>query len=147
MPNNEIVRLGALALSEDRTYAPFSGEAWLYALQMTLIGMGMIFAVLAILWGALAIFKLIFARNEGEKKVKATLDSKAEKESKPVTVEAPTAAPTPVVAASADDAELIAVLTAAIAAYEAEQGRCVSVGDFRVVSYRRANGGRSWNSK
>ena len=147
MPNNEIVRLGALALSEDRTYAPFSGEAWLYALQMTLIGMGMIFAVLAILWGALAIFKLIFARNEGEKKVKATLDSKAEKESKPVTVEAPTAAPTPVAAASSDDAELIAVLTAAIAAYEAEQGRCVSVGDFRVVSYRRANGGRSWNSK
>ena len=146
MPNNEIVRLGALALSEDRTYAPFSGEAWLYALQMTLIGMGMIFAVLGILWGALAIFKLIFARNEGEKKVKATLESKAEKESKPVTVEAPTAAPTPV-ATSASDAELIAVLTAAIAAYEAEQGRCVSVGDFRVVSYRRANGGRSWNSK
>lgn len=147
MPNNEIIRLGALALSDDRTYAPFSGEAWLYALQMTLIGMGMIFAVLGILWGALAIFKLIFARNEGEKKEKATLDSKAEKESKPVTVEAPTAAPTPVAAASASDAELIAVLTAAIAAYEAEQGRCVSVGDFRVVSYRRANGGRSWNSK
>ena len=147
MPNNEIVRLGALALSDDRTYAPFSGEAWLYALQMTLIGMGMIFAVLGILWGALAIFKLIFARNEGEKKEKATLESKAEKESKPVTVEAPTAAPTPVAVASASDAELIAVLTAAIAAYEAEQGRCVSVGDFRVVSYRRANGGRSWNSK
>lgn len=147
MPNNEIIRLGALALRDDGTYAPFSGEAWLYALQMTLIGMGMIFAVLGILWGALAIFKLIFARNEGEKKEKATLDSKAEKESKPVTVEAPTAAPAPVAAASADDAELIAVLTAAIAAYEAEQGRCVSVGDFRVVSYRRANGGRSWNSK
>lgn len=147
MPNNEIIRLGALALSDDRPYAPFSGEAWLYALQMTLIGMGMIFAVLGILWGALAIFKLIFARNEGEKKEKATLESKAEKESKPVTVEAPTAAPTPVAAASPDDAELIAVLTAAIAAYEAEQGRCVSVGDFRVVSYRRANGGRSWNSK
>lgn len=146
MPNNEIVRLGALALREDGPYAPFSGEAWLYALQMTLIGMGMIFAVLGILWGALAIFKLIFARNEGEKKEKAALESKAEKESKPVTVEAPTAAPTPV-ATSASDAELIAVLTAAIAAYEAEQGRCVSVGDFRVVSYRRANGGRSWNSK
>lgn len=146
MPNNEIVRLGALALRDDGTYAPFSGEAWLYALQMTLIGMGMIFAVLGILWGALAIFKLIFVRNEGEKKEKATLESKAEKESKPVTVEAPTASPTPV-ATSASDAELIAVLTAAIAAYEAEQGRCVSVGDFRVVSYRRANGGRSWNSK
>lgn len=146
MPNNEIVRLGALALRDDGTYAPFSGEAWLYALQMTLIGMGMIFAVLGILWGALAIFKLIFARNEGEKKEKATLELKAEKEIKPVTVEAPTATPTPV-ATSASDAELIAVLTAAIAAYEAEQGRCVSVGDFRVVSYRRANGGRSWNSK
>ena len=57
---------------------------------------------------------------------------------------APTVAPAPT---ATDDAELIAVLTAAIAAYEAEQNPDVTPASFRVVSYRRTNGGRSWNAK
>jgi hypothetical protein len=46
-----------------------------------------------------------------------------------------------------DDTELIAILTAAIAAYEASCGNEVAPGGFRVVSFRRANGGKAWNSK
>lgn len=114
----------------------FSPERLALAGQMTLLGMGMIFAVLSLLWGVLAIFKMIFARPE--KKVKAAPAPKAE----PIVVPEPVVAP-----AASNDAELIAVLTAAIAAYEASQGNEVAPGGFRVVSFRRANGGKAWNSK
>ena len=114
----------------------FSPERLALAGQMTLLGMGMIFAVLSLLWGVLAIFKMIFARPE--KKVKPAPAPKAE----PVVVPEPVVAP-----AASNDAELIAVLTAAIAAYEASLGNEVAPGGFRVVSFRRANGGKAWNSK
>ena len=114
----------------------FSPERLALAGQMTLLGMGMIFAVLSLLWGVLAIFKMIFARPE--KKVKAAPAPKAE----PIVVPEPVVAP-----AASNDAELIAVLTAAIAAYEASLGNEVAPGGFRVVSFRRANGGKAWNSK
>ena len=140
MLNNELMKLGELAIRPDGTYTPFSGDAIKYALEMTLLGMGMIFAVLGILWGALAIFKLIFARPKKEKKT-----AEAKVEAAPEAVSEPAYAPAP--AAAADDGELIAILTAAIAAYEAEQNPNAPIGNFRVVSYRRASGGRSWNSK
>ena len=141
MFNNGIFKLGALAIRANGTYTPFSGDAWLYALEMTLLGMGMIFAVLAILWGVLAIFKLIFARPKKDKN--------NTKESTPVKeAPAPTVTATPVAApAAADDAEIVAILTAAIVAYEAEHNPDVTPASFRVVSYRRANGGRSWNAR
>jgi len=119
----------------------FSPERLALAGQMTLIGMGMIFAVLAILWGVLAIFKLIFAKPEPKK-------AKAEK--KPAPAPAPVAEPTPVVApavAAQSDDELVAVITAAVAAYIATEEPNAYQGGFRVVSFRRANGGRSWNAK
>ena len=106
--------------------------------MVPLVGMLMVFSVLSILWGVLILFKLIFARPKKEKKAKEA------PESAPVAEAAPTAS----VASSAnDDAELIAILTAAIYAYEAEQNPEAPIGNFRVVSYRRANGGRSWNAK
>ena len=117
----------------------FSAEAFKYALEMTLLGMGMIFSVLAILWGVLALFKIVFARPKKEKKAKAQ-----------ATESAPTAEPAPILETESnttDDGELIAILTAAIIAYEAEQNPEAPIGNFRVVSYRRANGGRSWNAK
>ena len=119
----------------------FSPERLALAGQMTLIGMGMIFAVLATLWGVLAIFKLVFAKPEPKK-------AKAEK--KPEPAPAPVAEPTPVVApavAAQSDDELVAVITAAVAAYIATEEPNAYQGGFRVVSFRRANGGRSWNAK
>ena len=49
---------------------------------------------------------------------------------------------------AADDGELIAVITAAIAAYRAsEEGMSAAeAGGFRVVSFKRASTGRAWNS-
>ena len=141
MVNNELLRVGQLAadIAPDEKAVPFSAEAWLYALEMTLLGMGMIFVVLAILWGVLAIFKLVFARPAKETKAKkeapaATEAPKVEVASAPVT-------------ASTDDAELVAILTAAIVAYESQNNPDVTPANFRVVSFRRTNGGRSWNAK
>ena len=112
----------------------FSAERLALAGQMTLIGMGMIFAVLSLLWAVLAIFKIVFARPKKEKTV------------------APVAAPAPVEetvveeAASNDD-ELVAVITAAVAAYMAQEEPDAAPNGFRVVSFRRTNGGKAWNSK
>ena len=130
-----MLSLTAKALSD--MGGAFSPERLALAGQMTLLGMGMVFAVLAILWGVLAIFKLIFAKPEKKAKAAPTAP-KAE----PVVVPEPVVAP-----AATNDAELIAVLTAAIAAYEASLGNEVAPGGFRVVSFRRANGGKAWNSK
>ena len=138
MLNNELLRLGTLAteIAPDEKAAAFSSEAWLYALEMTLLGMGMVFAVLGLLWGVLVIFKLVFARPKKEAKVEAP-------KSEPVIVEAPA----PVAEETTDDAELVAILTAAIVAYESENNPEATPASFRVVSFRRTNGGRSWNAK
>ena len=55
---------------------------------------------------------------------------------------APVAAPV----AEANDAELVAIITAAVAAYMAEEGTEYT-GGFRVVSFKRVRGGRTWNAK
>ena len=108
---------------------------------MTLLGMGMVFAVLGILWAVLTVFKLVFV-------------GKSPKENEAVKTEAPApkasaspkaVAKQPVAQASAgDDAVIAAIITAAVAAYMAEQG--VSENGFRVVSFKRANNGRAWNN-
>lgn len=112
----------------------FSAERLALAGQMTLIGMGMIFAVLAILWGVLAIFKLIFAREPKKNKQEAApmAEAPAEAVAEPV---------------ATDGGELIAVITAAVAAYRAAEEGTADAGSFRVVSFRKTNGGRAWNSK
>jgi Na+-transporting methylmalonyl-CoA/oxaloacetate decarboxylase gamma subunit len=138
----------ALALRPDGTYEPFSAEAWKFAGQMTLMGMGMIFAVLALLWLVLAIFKLIFVgKSQKTPKVAKAL----KQETKP---SAPTDAPDDAIAAviaasiraiQEDEAQqMVAVITAAVAAYRAEEG---STGEFRVVSFKRAGSARSWNKR
>ena len=94
---------------------PF-GEAALYGLKMLLVGMLIVFAVLALLWLSLEISGNIF------RKLSSAAKPVAEKKPEPVAV-----AP-----AATDDTELIAVLTAAIAAMESAPAT-----RFRVVSFRR----------
>ena len=107
--------------------------------QTVLLGMGMVFSVLAILWGVLSIFKVIFV---GKAPKAEKPEVKKEVKAEPIAKPAPVAQPT----AQSND-ELIAVLTAAVAAYMAEEGTPVADGSFRVVSFRRVGGARSWNSK
>lgn len=123
----------------------FSAERWAYAGKMTLIGMLMVFSVLASLWAVLAIFKVVFAG-------KTPKEAKPKKKIK----EAPAQAGSSedilqaVIAAGLEayredkEKELVAVLTAAVSAYREAEGES---GEFRVVSFRRASGRRSWNSK
>ncbi len=127
----------ALSVNADGTYVRFSAEAWKYAAEMTILGMGMIFAVLALLWLVLAIFKVIFA-GKAPKKVKSKVPEAVAKavEESVVAVE------------ETSDDELVALITAAVAAYMAEEnGGVAPTGGFRVVSFRRTSGGRPWNAK
>lgn len=136
------------------TFAPFSAEAWSYAGQMTLLGMGMVFVVLAILWMMLAVFKLIFAGSSPKEKPsrKANTAPKTDITDKDKTEvkEAPKAQAQAVpiinvpVDTAEDDALIAAIITAAVAAYMAEQG--VSEDGFRVVSFKRTSK-RAWNAK
>ncbi len=120
----------------------FSPERWAYAGQMTLLGMLMIFSVLAILWAILSLFKVFFARNEAAPVEKVAKVKTVEKAAEPV----PKVASTPILAHT--DEELVAILTAAVAAYIESEGQSESyAGGFRVVSFRRVGGGRSWNAK
>lgn len=130
----------ALSIRTDGTYEPFSAEAWKYVGEMILLGMGMIFCVLGILWGVLALFKVVFVGKE--KKPKPVAPRAAAPKAEPArTVVAEESAP---ISAPTDDAQLIAVLTAAIEAYRSAEGE---VGGFRVVSFKRATSGRAWNAK
>lgn len=112
-----------LTATFDPTQPMEIAEALPYGLKTTLLGMGVVFAVLIILWAVLAMFKVVFYKApESEKKAEA------------VKTEAP--APTPVAepapVAYTDDAELVAVITAAIASMlDAPET------SFRVVSFRR----------
>lgn len=110
-----------LTAAFDPTQPMEIADAIPYGLKTALLGMGVVFAVLIILWAVLAMFKVVFYKApEGEKKAEAV---KAE-------APAPVAEVTPV--AYTDDAELVAVITAAIASMlDAPE---IS---FRVVSFRR----------
>ena len=72
----------------------------------------------------------------GSKKAAAQQKSKDEAPAPAVVKEAP-------VEEKPDDTQLIAVITAAIAAYTAESGKTAL--PFRVVSYKRVRGANGWN--
>lgn len=107
--------------------------------QVVLIGMGMVFAVLALLWGVLAIFGKVMT--SGNKK-KTADEQPAEA---PAPVAAPAELPEEMPAgetgtAAEDDEELVAALTAAVAAAIASDEELSSrfASGFRVVSFKKA---------
>lgn len=113
-------------------------ERMSYGFQVFVVGLGTVFAVLAILWLALVLFK-VFAYDIPQKRAqKKAAESKVE--------EVATTEPVEVIpeAESEDDTQLIAVITAAIAAYTSESGSSLP---FRVVSFKRVSGANGWNSK
>jgi Na+-transporting methylmalonyl-CoA/oxaloacetate decarboxylase gamma subunit len=106
------------------------GERAAYAGKMFVIGVGTVFTVLAILWGALVIFRRL-----------VTKEPTASTQPAPAPAPAPAAAPAqpaPVAppATSVGNDALIAVITAAVAAAMAEENGGVSP-NFRVVSFRK----------
>lgn len=123
------------------TYAlALNSETLTMMWQTPLLGMGMIFAVLSILWGILALMKFIMVGKSPKAK-------KAEKPSAIAEVIEESAAVIEESAADTDDGELVAIIAAAVAAYRESEGLGEEyTGGFRVVSFRRANGGRAWNA-
>ena len=115
---------------------PF-GERAMEAGTMVVMGMVMIFAVLASIMAVLMIMERAFARKaDGKAK-------KAEPAPAPKTPEAPV----PVVETVEDDGAVIAAITAAISAILADEGSDSAYqGGFRVVSFKRSNRGTPWNS-
>lgn len=110
--------------------------------EMLLRGMGTVFMVLVILWGCLSLFKVFSAPEKPAKAPKAEAAKPAPKEEKK-TVPAPAPAEPAPVPAQTDDAAVIAAICAAIEAYRAEEG--LSGLPYRVVSFKRKNGRKSWS--
>ncbi len=96
-------------------------EILAYGTKMLLVGMGIVFAVLALLCVILLIFKSVFG----------AIGSKAEE--KPVTKKAEAPAPVSVPVIETEDEEIVAVIAAAIAAASSEFPNK----KFRVVSFKR----------
>ena len=114
-----------------------------YALQGTATGMLMVFAVLALLWGIVSLSKVVFYDVPNKKKAEQNkADKSAEAVSEAVTPVTPVQSP-----AAQDDGELVAVITAAVAAMiESGDYGNEFAGGFRVVSFKRSTKG-AWNRK
>ena len=90
----------------------FSPERLKYALEMTVLGLCAVFAVLALLWGVLILFKLFM------------YDAPKKKANKNMVVNTPKVEPvvnTPAPVAKSDDDVTVAVIMAAISAYISEE--------------------------
>jgi hypothetical protein len=124
-----VTQLAALAAT-DMTFGDRIG----YSVRMLVVGMLMVFSVLTLLWGVLAIFKYFFYDIPKRNKETATHNAEEALEHIAPVVPVAPAAPEPVTPPVADDAAIVAAITAAIAATLAEEGY---TGGFRVVSFRK----------
>lgn len=124
------INFAALAAQATEMTVP---EKFSEGIKVLLLGMVTVFVVLAVLWFVLYLFKVIFYREKSTETKKAPAAPAPEKTTAPAP--APAAAP-------ADDGALIAAITAAIAAYTADDASFAS--GFRVVSFRRSEHASPW---
>jgi Na+-transporting methylmalonyl-CoA/oxaloacetate decarboxylase gamma subunit len=113
---------------------------------MILTGMGTVFLVLAILWGVIAVFGAVARlseRREQQRIMEEVRNSPAPNDMKPAPAREPF--PEPEEDAGEDPGALIAVITAAIEAYRAAEGK--PAGSYRVVSFRQKKTKKSWNGR
>ena len=119
----------------------FSKQRIKYAVTVTLQGMLMIFAVLSLLWGVVAVFKVFLHDIPAKKAAKQAALAKAVAE-----VTAPEAEPEVEAAPEEDEGEIVAAITAAIAAMlQSEEYSGQFASGFRVVSFTRKGG--AWNKQ
>lgn len=108
-----------------------TADALAYSLPMSLFGFATVFSVLALIWGILSVFKVIFYTipNARKKPQKAKNVENAEViESTPVVTQ-------PVSVQSSHDDSVVAAIIAAIEAYRSETTG--KTGGFRVVSFKK----------
>lgn len=119
----------------------FSAQRIEWAIKVTLQGMLMVFAVLALLWGVVAVFKVFLHDIPAKKAAKQAALAKAVAE-----VVAPEAQPEVEAVPEEDEGEIVAAITAAIAAMlQSEEYSGQFASGFRVVSFTRKGG--AWNKQ
>ena len=107
-------------------------DAMAEATVNTIIGITVVFAALLLFVFVISLFKYIYIFDQKMQ------EKKSGKTSAPKAIPAPAPAPVAEVAPEMDDLELIAVITAAIHAYEEAQGNTVT-GDLVVRSIKKRN--------
>ena len=118
-----------------------------FALQGTVTGMIMVFAVLGLLAIIMSLSKIVFHDIPNKKKERSKKETEIQRgvsatHAQAAPVEAPASAPQ-----ATDDGELVAVITAAIAAMiESGEYKDEFAGGFRVVSFKRSTS-KAWNRK
>ncbi len=133
----------ATEVGKDTKPASFN-ERLEFAVQGTVTGLLMVFAVLTLLTLILYLSKVIFHDIPKKKKEKA---QKKLQEQTAVPSDAPAVSDAPQ-SENADDGELAAVITAAIAAMlDSEEYKDEFKGGFRVVSFKRNDNTGAWNKK
>lgn len=111
--------MSMLSISADKYNQTLNfSEALSFGGEVVIIGMVAVFAVLGLLWAVLSLFKFVFAPTAKEQKAQKPAVSAPAPSSRPMTT----------------DAEIVAVIAAAIAMAEGESDSGMK---FRVVSFRR----------
>lgn len=131
-----------LAASEEYLYGTFAEKLALSG-RFLLIGMGTVFVVLVLLWLILAAFGAAASAANGESKKAApakTLPEAPKPAAEPEPTEAPAADPE---FDHGDEGAVVAAICAAIEAYRASEGQAGL--PYRVVSFKRKSGKKSWN--
>ncbi len=127
-------KVGDEIVSEQLTTTMEMSDRIGYAIQRSIIGMIIVFGVLAIIWLVLSLFKVVFYKDPNKK------NKKEEKEVSETVQNVPTA---PAAAPIIDNGATIAAIIAAISALRNEEG---VTGGFRVVSFKRGTS-KPWNKK
>ena len=93
--------------------------------EVALMGIGITFAILILLWGILELFRVLFSKKSNPEKTESLPETSLQ-----------TSAPAEQ-AQETDGGELIAVITAAVEAYRASEEGDAPRRGFRVVSFRK----------
>ena len=120
-----------------------------YAVQGTVTGILMVFAVLTLLTLILYVSKYVFydIPNRSKAKARDAENAGSIQPAEPIVVSDPVPVTPAAPAEAQDDGELVAVITAAVAAMiESSEYKNEFVGGFRVVSFKRSEK-TAWNRK
>ena len=112
------------------------GDRLNYMWVGVLVGMLVVFSVLALLWLILEAFGAV--ARKGKKADKAA--------PAPAVAAVPAPAPVPETTSAENDAEIVAAITAALAVYmEEAKAANPSINGFRVVSFKKVGSAAHWN--
>lgn len=128
--------LETVANGEIRTTTMDFSDRLAYCIEKALIGLLIVFGVLAIIWLVLAVFKIVFYTIPESKKKDAGEKTKAKESVAPVAESLSVGV--------SSDGEIVAAIIAAITAMREENGD-IAPSNFRVVSFKRKGKARPWN--